>query len=91
MTLPCQSVSHSLNAHCEKLLGLLVVVTFVTCYIIIPMLIVFTCNSLSCYMDLPKFVKFIKLLHGFFKAVLCISRPLPNKTKQKFDQDLKAC
>ena len=35
-------------------------------------------------------------LHGFVKVVtwiwfLCISRPLPNKTKLKFDQDFKAC
>ena len=39
--------------------------------------------SLSCYMDM------LKLLHGFVKAVLCISRPLPNKTKLKFDQASK--
>ena len=38
----------------------------------------------SSYMDL------FKLLHGFVKVVLCISRPLPNKTKLKFDQDFKA-
>ena len=58
--------------------------------------------SLSCYMDLSKFihgfllvVTFIfqssymdlsKLLHGFVKVVLCISLPFPNKTKLKFDQ-----
>ena len=43
-------------------------------------------------MDLSKFLhEFVKLLHGFFKAVLCISRPLPNKTKQKFDQNFKTC
>ena len=34
---------------------------------------------------------FFKYSHGFVKVVLCISRPLPNKTKLKFDQDLKAC
>ena len=28
---------------------------------------------------------FFKLLRGFVKVVLCISRPLPNKTKLKFD------
>lgn len=39
----------------------------------------------SCYMEL------LKLLHGFVKAVPYISRPLPNKTKLRFDQDFKAC
>ena len=37
----------------------------------------------NCYMDL------LKLLHGIVKVVLCISRPLPNKTK--LDQDFKVC
>ena len=46
--------------------------------------------SLRFYMYLSIF------LHGFVKVVtwiwfLCISRPLPNKTKLKFDQDFKAC
>ena len=37
--------------------------------------------SLCCYMDLSK------LLHGYVKVFLCISpRPLPDKTKVKFDQ-----
>ena len=31
-----------------------------------------------------------ELLHGFVKVVLSISRPLPKKTKLKFDQDFKA-
>ena len=31
------------------------------------------------------------LLPGFVKVVLCISRPLPNKTKLKFDREFKAC
>ena len=31
-----------------------------------------------------------KLLHGFGKVVTCISSPLPNKTKLKFDQDIEA-
>ena len=31
-----------------------------------------------------------KLLHGFVKVVLSISRPLPNKAKLKFEQDFKA-
>ena len=35
----------------------------------------------SCYMDL------FKLLHGLVKVVICISRPLPNKTKLKFNRD----
>ena len=37
------------------------------------------------YMDL------LKLLLGFVTVLLCISCPLPNKTKLKFDQDFKAC
>ena len=41
--------------------------------------------SLNCYMDLSN------LLIRFVKFVLCISRPLPNKTNLKFDQDSKAC
>ena len=45
--------------------------------------------SLSSLMNLS--MDLIKLLHGFVKVVLCISRPLPNKIKPKFDQDLKAC
>ena len=40
--------------------------------------------SLSCYLDLSK------LIHGFAKVFLCISRPLANKTKLKFDQDFIA-
>ena len=31
----------------------------------------------------------LKLLHGFVKDVTCIFCPLPNKTKQKYDLDLK--
>ena len=45
----------------------------------------FTWTLQSCYMDL------LKLLRGFAKDILCISRPLPNKTKLKFDKDFKAC
>ena len=45
------------------------------------------------------YMDFSKLLHGFAKVVvrgfanvaLCISLPLPNKTKLKFVQDFKAC
>ena len=33
----------------------------------------------------------LKLLLGFDKVVLFISRLLPNKTKLKFDNDFKAC
>ena len=33
----------------------------------------------------------LKLLLGFVKVVLLISRLLPNKTKPKFDNDFKAC
>ena len=36
-------------------------------------------------------MNFSKLLPRFFKVVLCIYRPLPNKTKMKFDQDVNAC
>ena len=32
----------------------------------------------------------VKLLRGFVKVVLCISCPLPNKTKLKFDEYFKA-
>ena len=39
----------------------------------------------NCYLDLLRF------LHGFVKDVLCISRPLPNKTKLKLDQDFSTC
>ena len=46
---------------------------------------IYTHIFLSCYMNLSK------LLRGFVKVVLYISRPLPNKTKLKFDQDFKAC
>ena len=45
-----------------------------------------TLISLSCYLDLSKLLHvFLKVLHGFVKIFLCISRPLPNKTKLKFD------
>ena len=39
----------------------------------------------SCYMDL------YKLSHWCVKVVLCIPRPLPNKTKLKLDNNFKAC
>ena len=45
--------------------------------------------SLSSLMNLS--MDLIKLLHGFVKVVLCISRPLPNKIMPKFDQDFQAC
>ena len=32
----------------------------------------------------------LKLLRGFAKDILCISRPLPNKTKLKFDKEFRA-
>ena len=41
--------------------------------------------SLSYYLD------FLKMIYGFVKVFLFISRPLPNNTKLKFDQDFKAC
>ena len=44
-----------------------------------------SCWKFVTYMD------FSKLIHEFAKVVLCISRPLPNKTKLKFYQDFKAC
>ena len=37
------------------------------------------------------FMDLLWLLHGFVKVVICISRPLTNETKLKFDQDFKAC
>ena len=43
--------------------------------------------SLSSLMNLS--MDLIKLLHGFVKVVRCISRPLPNKIKLKFDQDVE--
>ena len=48
-------------------------------------LLVVTWICRSCCIDL------LRLLLGFVKVVLCISRPLPNKTKMKFDQDFKVC
>ena len=60
----------------------------------------------SCYMDLSKlihgflpvvtwicqrcYMDLLKLLRGFVKVVLCVSHPLPNKTKLKFDHDFKS-
>ena len=44
----------------------------------------YTWISQSFYMDLSK------LLHGFIKVVPCVSCPLPNKTRLKFDQEFKA-
>ena len=47
--------------------------------------------SPSCEMDFSKLINwFYKLLHEFVKVVLCIPRPLPNKTKLKFDKYFKA-
>ena len=43
-----------------------------------------TWTSFGCYTDLSK------LIRVFVKVVLCISHPLPIKTKLKFDQDFKA-
>ena len=49
-------------------------------------------------MDLSKLIReflSFSLLHGFVNLsklfYLCTSRPLPNKTRLKFDQDFKAC
>ena len=33
----------------------------------------------------------LKFLRGYVKVVLCISWPLPNETKLKFDDNFKAC
>ena len=35
------------------------------------------------------FLDLSNLLQGFVKVVTCISRPLPNKTKLKFNQDFE--
>ena len=41
---------------------------------------------LCCHMDLSKLLyDSLKLLHGFIVVVLCISCPLPSKTKLKFE------
>ena len=37
------------------------------------------------------YVELLKLVHGFVKVDLYNYRPLPNKTKLKFDCDCKAC
>ena len=43
-------------------------------------------------MDLSKLVfVFVKVGTWICQVVPCISRPLPNKTKVKFDQEFKAC
>ena len=48
------------------------------------------------YMDFSKlvFVKVVglsKLIYEFVKVDICVSHPLPNKTKLKFYQDFNAC
>ena len=51
-----------------------------------------TSTSLSCYMDLSKLLHgFVKVVTWIFKVALYFSRPWPNKTKLKFEQDYKAC
>ena len=48
--------------------------------------------SFRFYLDFSNWLYgFVKVLHGFVKFVLCVSRPLPNKTKLKFDQSFNAC
>ena len=52
----------------------------------LPLLVIVESNCWicqSCYMDYPK------LIYGFVTTVPCISRPLPNKTKLKFDHNFK--
>ena len=44
----------------------------------------------NCWICQNCFMDYSKLIHGFVMAVPCISRPLPNKTKLKFDQEFKA-
>ena len=46
--------------------------------------------SLICSMDLSKLQHgFVTVVTVFVKVVLCISRPLPHKTKLKFDQEFE--
>ena len=55
-------------------------------------IIAFPCHSVSHSYSwiLLKLSDMLKMLHVFVKVVLCISGPLPNKNKLKFDQDFKA-
>ena len=44
-----------------------------------------------CYVDLSKLLfGFVKVVKWIRQGAQCFSRPLPNKTKVKFDQDFKA-
>ena len=44
----------------------------------------------NCWICQNCFIDYSKLILAFVTAVPCISRPLPNKTKLKFDQEFKA-
>ena len=74
-----KSVSHSL-----ALLNFVEIVEFVKIY----MDFLKSLNGFSCYTNLSKVLQRFatRFLHG---VILFFSRPLPNKTKLKFDQDSK--
>ena len=63
-----------------------------SCYMDLSKLIHGFLYSISFYLHLAKllYVDLLKLLRGFVQLFLCISRPLSNKTKPKFDPDFKA-
>ena len=91
IALPCQSVSPPLLVlNFARIVGSVKVVTLISLTFFVSMynLIIIKGNKCKdmilllpwlqlrqCYMDL------LKLLHGCVKVVLCISIPLPNKTK----------
>ena len=46
--------------------------------------------KIDIWISLKSYMNWSKLLHGFIKVVPCVSCPLPNKTRLKFDQEFKA-
>ena len=54
------------------------------------LVVTWTCQS--GYMDLSKLLHiFVKVITCVCQVLACISCPLPNQTKLKFDKDFKAC
>ena len=90
IALSCPWVTHSLNAlvkFCSNWICQ-------SCYTGFSMSLdrfvkIDTCISLSCYMDLSKLIGQLSQFLRCFKVVLCISCPLANKAKLKFDRDFK--
>ena len=70
-----------------------ILISLLSCYMDLSKLIHGFLYSISFRLHLAKllYVDLLKLLHGFVQLFLCISRPLSNKTKLKFDQVFKAC